>query len=91
MDTSQPANNRTSQSTDPHCRDEDEVAMLLAQVLGEPCSEEIVFERWNRLAERIVADLEVHLAQRDMEVRRAEIRRLGLVLQSLSSLTVQLA
>ena len=76
---------------DPNPSDEDEIGALLRHALVEPCADEVATERWSTLAERIVTDLEVQLAQPGIEVHYAEARRLGLMLRSWSSLTVRLA
>lgn len=91
MDLSQPASSRAVTSDDPIRCDEDEIGALLRQALVEPDSETVVAERWHCLAERIVGDLQIQLAQSSMEVHQAEVRRLGLMLRSWSSLTVRLA
>lgn len=91
MDVSQPASSRAVTSDDPICCDEDEIGALLRQALVEPDSEAVVAERWNCLAERVVEDLQVQLAQSSMELHHAEVHRLGLMLRSWSSLTVRLA
>ncbi len=91
MEVSQPASSRAVTSNDPTRYDEDEIGVLLRQALAEPDSEAVVAERWNGLAERIVGDLQLQLAQSSMELHQAEVRRLGLMLRSWSSLTVRLA
>jgi hypothetical protein len=91
MEKRQPADGRALMVDNPNHSDEDEIGAMLRHVLAEPCADELATQRWNDLAERIVADLEVHLAQANMEVHRAEARRLGLMLRSWSSLTVRLA
>ena len=91
MEKRQPADGRALMIDDPNRCDEDEIGAMLRHVLAEPCAAEQASERWNVLAERIVADLEVQLAQHGMEVRYAEARRLGLMLRSWSSLTIRLA
>ena len=91
MDVSQPASSRAVTSDDPNRCDEDEIGALLRQALVEPASKAVVAERWNSLAERIVGDLEIQLAQSSMELHHVEVRRLGLMLRSWSSLTVRLA
>lgn len=91
MNKSQPASSRAVGTDDPSRCDEDEIGALLRHALVEPTSESVVAERWNCLAERIVEDLEVQLAQSGMEIHRVEARRLGLMLRSWSSLTVRLA
>ena len=91
MEVSQPASSRAVTSDDPTRCDEDEIGALLRQALVEPDSETVVAERWNCLAERIVGDLQIQLAQSNMELHQAEVRRLGLMFRSWLSLTVRLA
>ncbi len=91
MDQSQPANSRALASDDPTWRDEDEIGALLRHAFVETRSESVAIERWNGLAERVVADLQKQLDQERMEVQRSEICRVSLVLGSWSSLTVRLA
>ena len=91
MDVREPASSRAVISDDPTCCDEDEIGALLRQALVKPTSEAVVAERWHCLAERIVGDLQIQLAQSSMEVHQAEVRRLGLMVRLWSSLTVRLA
>jgi dihydroneopterin aldolase len=91
MKTTQPADSRALiPDESSHC-DEDEIGALLRHALVEETTDAIVSERWNTLAERIVADLQDQLEKDHMEVHCTEVRRLGLTLRSWSSLTVRLA
>ncbi len=89
MKTTQPASNRAlivDESS--HC-DGDEIGALLRHALVEENTDAIVSERWNTLAERIVADLQNQLEQDRIEVHYTEISRVGLMLRPWS-LLVQL-
>lgn len=91
MKTTQPANNRALKLDESSPCDEDEIGALLRHALVEETSDAIVSERWSVLADRIVADLQDQLEKDHMEVHCTEVRRLGLMLRSWSSLTVRLA
>lgn len=84
MTTKQPANNRAEMlDKSSHC-DEDEIGALLRHALVEESTDAIVSERWNTLADRIVADLEDQLEKDRMEIHCTEVRRVGLMLRSWS-------
>jgi hypothetical protein len=83
MKTTQPATNRALiLDNSSHC-DEDEIGAVLRHALVED-TDAIVSERWNTLAERIVADLQDHLEKDRMEIHCTEVRRVGLMLRSWS-------
>ncbi len=90
MDESQPASSRASVSDDPTRCDEDEIGALLRNALADTRSESVVIERWNGLAERIVADLQRQMVLAEIDVGLSETRRSELLLRSSLALVPRL-
>lgn len=95
MKRSRPADSRAQLPHGPLGADEDEIGVLLRHCFAdglpsEEFADTVASERWNDLADRIVADLERDALSERMEIHCAEMRRIGLMLRPWSSLSMRL-